>query len=210
MKKLLFSALLMGTLTTGVYAQNAREASVRFNKTNENAVVADYDKSGEIVEAALRKQLEKDGLVKAKNSKGFLTFQGVNWKTVSADKLDVYFKIENKKGKSTVTAFLSKGYDNFLHSGSDPKAIEQLKEFLNGLDQHAQIHQHSLNVKAQEEAVAKAEKAYNASNTAAKDLQHEKEKLEKKIADNANEAAARLKALEEEKQKLMSLHQPAE
>lgn len=207
MKKILLSLTWVLALAVGgtATAQNAHESSVKFNKTNENAVVADYEKPAEIVEAALKKQLESEGLAKGKNSKGYLTFSGVKWSKVSNEKVDVYFKVEGKKEKSTVTVFISKGYDNFISSGSDSRSIDNVKGFLNGLVHHANAHHHSLNIAAQEEAIKKAEKAYNSSSQNGKELMAQKEKLEKRIAENSNEATQKQKSLEEEKQKLETL-----
>src|SRR6218665_2010544 len=195
MKKMLNALTLVMALAIGgtATAQNAHESSVKFNKTNENAVVADYEKPADIVEAALKKQLESEGLTKGKNSKGYLTFSGIQWSKVSNEKVDVYFKVEGKKEKSTVTVFISKGYDNFISSGSDSRAIDNVKGFLNGLVHHATAHQHSLNIAAQEEAIKKAEKAYNSSSESGKDLIAQKEKLEKRIAENTTEATQKQK-----------------
>lgn len=199
-------ALAIAAMTSvTVNAQNAHEATVKFEKIDENAVAADYDNSAEIVKAALKQRLDKDGLGKMKSSKGFMTYKGTLWSVVSADKLDVYFKVQGKKGKSTVYALVSKGYNNFLTSGTDRQAIENVKTFLNSLQSSVQAYQDELNLKAEEEAMAKAEKARKKAEEKQKDLLAEKEKLQKKIEKNNKEQESKQKALDEEQRKLNDL-----
>lgn len=199
-------ALVLAIAATGTAtAQNAHESSVKFNKTTENAVVADFDKPADVVEAALKNRLEKEGLGKMKSTKGFMSYPGTLWNSVSSDKLDVYFKVEGKKDKSTVSVLVSKGYDNFITSGSDAKTIDNVKAFLNGLREYTNSYQLTLNIKEQEEAIKKAEKAYSSSMENNKDLLAQKEKLEKRIAESNNEQVLKQKALDEEKKKLDEL-----
>lgn len=205
MKKIinLVAASIMLTATSiASYAQNAYESSVKFSKTNENAVVIDFNKPGNIVEAALKDRLDKEGLGKSKSKNGFTYYAGTIWKSVSADKLDIYFKVDSKKERSTVMLLMSKGYDNFITSGSDATVIENGKAFLNSLGQSIDAYQLGVDIKAQEEAVKKAEKAYSNSVDNGKSLLSDKEKIEKKIAENEKEQAEKSKILEEEKRKL--------
>jgi hypothetical protein len=199
-------ALVLAIAATGTAtAQNAHESSIKFNKKSENAVVADFNKSAEVVEAALKDRLEKEGLGKMKTSKGFMSYAGTLWNSVSSDKLDVYFKVEGKKDKSTVSVLVSKGYDNFITSGSDAKTIDNVKAFLNGFVTYTNSYQLTLDIKAQEEAIKRAEKAYTNSIDNNKDLLSQKEKLEKRIAESNNEQTLKQKALDEEKKKLSDL-----
>jgi len=205
MKKILCSLALLVAAAGTVMAQQVRETAVKFNKTSEPALVAEYDKPAGIVEAALKDRLEKEGLGKMKSSKGFMTYKGVLWNSVSSDKLDVYFRVEGKKDKSAVTVLVSKGYDNFISSGSDARTMDNVRAFLGGFMAHAQAYQLGLDIKAQEEAIRRAEKAYNSSVDNNKDLLAQKEALEKKIAENNNDQLLKQKALEEEKKKLGDL-----
>jgi len=205
MKKILTSLTLVCALALSVSAQNAHESSVKFNKTNENAVVADFDKPAEVVEAALKDRLDKEGLGKMKTSKGFMSYAGTLWNSVSTDKLDIYFKVEGKKNKSTVSVLVSKGYDNFITTATDAKTIENVKTFLNSLVNYTNTYQLGLNIKEQEELVKKAEKTWSSSVDNNKDLLSQKEKLERKIAESNNEQVLKQKALDEEKKKLADL-----
>lgn len=205
MKKVFASLAIAFAITGAAQAQNAHEAAVKFNKTTENAVIADYDKPADMVEAALKDRLEKDGLGKMKSSKGFMGYAGTLWNTVSTDKLDLYFKVEGKKDKSTVTVLISKGYDNFITSASDARTIDNVKAFLNDFMTYANSYQLGLNIKAQEENIKKVEKTFNNSVDNNKDLLAQKEKLERKIAESNNDQILKQKSLDEEKQKLANL-----
>ena len=194
MKKRLISSLSLllilaasGTLS----AQNAREATAKFNKTNPAAVVADYDQPVDLVKTVLKERLEKEGLGKMKSVNGFMRYSGVTWQSVSSDKMDAYFKVDGKKGKSTITVLVSKGYDNFITSGSDARTIENVKAFLNGFGEQVIAYQRALDIEAQEEAVKKAEALQ-------KKAAEQQARLEK-------EHAEKQKALEAEKQKLNNI-----
>ena len=207
MKKVINSLALAIAITIAgtATAQNAHESSVKFNKNNENAVVADYEATAEVVEGALKNRLEKEGLGKMKTSKGFMVYSGVLWNSVSNEKIDVYFKVEGKKDRATLSVLISKGYDNFVTSGSDSRTIDNVKAFLNSFMKDATAYQLNLNIAAQEEAIKKAEKAYNNVTSDNKNLLSEKEKIEKKIAESTNEITLKQRALEQEKQKLQEL-----
>jgi hypothetical protein len=76
---------------------------------------------------------------------------------------------------------------------------------LNGFRDYTNSYQLTLNIKEQEEAIKKAEKAYSSSMEDNKNLLAQKEKLEKKIAESNNEQILKQKALDEEKKKLDDL-----
>ncbi len=100
---------------------------------------------------------------------------------------------------------LSKGYDNFITSGTDVAVIENTKTFLNSLAQSIDAYQLGVDTKTQEDAVKKAEKAYESSVSDGKSLLNDKEKIEKRIAENAKDQETKLKVVEEEKSKLKSI-----
>lgn len=207
MKKFILPLTLVLSIVTCnlAQAQNARELSVKLDKNKENAIVAEYDQPEEVMETVLKKQLEQEGLDKSKKHKGFSRYAETTWKRISPQSADYYFKVDGKKDHATITVLISKGYNNFISSGSDREAVEQMKAFLNNLAAAAEAYSHALKVKAQEDVVTKAEKAFNESEENNKDLLSQKEKLEKKIAENNNEQALRQKALDDEKKKLEAL-----
>ena len=204
MKKVINSLALAIAITIAgtATAQNAHESSVKFNKNNENAVVADYEATAEVVEGALKNRLEKEGLGKMKTSKGFMVYSGVLWNSVSNEKIDVYFKVEGKKDRATLSVLISKGYDNFVTSGSDSRTIVNVKAFLNSFINDAKAYQLRLSIAAQEKVVKEVEKDMKGSAEDGEKLLRDKEKVEKQIAENKTEQGKKQTVVDAEKKKL--------
>ncbi len=204
MRKLLI--LITCALTLGIVAnaQNAREGSVKYMKGNQNAVIAEYNAPEKVVAEALKNKLSKAGLGKSKSSKGFTAYSGTLWQEISNDKVDIYYSVvAGKKNQPTsVQVLVSKGYDNFISSATDANAVNNLKNFLNTLDEEIRLVQFGLDIKAQEEIVKKAESknAENASDN--KKLIKQKEDIEKKIVENENAQKLSQQELDKEKAKL--------
>lgn len=206
MKKIIaLSAIFCASFAFQATAQNAYETLVKYDKANQNAVVAEYELPKEVIEAALKERFEKAGLGKPKNSKGFMTYTGKLWNEVSTAKLDVFAKVEEKKGKSTVQILVSTGNNNFITSGSDANAIQNVKTFMNSFLQDANAYQLKLDIEKQEEIVKKSEKEYNNAVDNGKDLAKEKDKIEKKILENTNEQSLKQRTLDEQRMKLETL-----
>lgn len=208
MKKLFRTATLAAfvlAMAPAVHAQNAREASVKFMKAQQSAIVADYELAASHVENALKERLEKAGLSNRSSSKGFMTFKGASWSEVSGDKVDVYAKVEGKGNKSTVTILVSKGYDNFISGSSDAGMTEKVKNFLNDFMNHVSAYQLKLDIQKQEEIVKKAEKEFTGTVSAADDLSKEREKIDKQIAQNKDDQTKKQTIVDQEKSRLEEL-----
>ena len=177
----LIVALLMSAASVQLQAQSVREATIQYNKTSQNGVIADYNYSKEAVQAVLQKRFAEAKLGKSKSSKKFNVFAAVIWSEISNDKVDVYYKVSSKKNVTTVEIMLSKGYDNFVSAANDPNAIQNLKNFLMSLEEDLKAYDLSTKVKEQEEIVKKAEKAVATSNSNLDKLEKQKSQLEKDI-----------------------------
>lgn len=198
---LLASACFSGT----AFSQKAYEAQVEYDKEKRTGVVAEYNVEKKTVEEALKERLEKAGLGKPKSSKGFLHYPGVVWKDISTEKIDVYTRVEGKKDNAVVSVLISKGYDNFITSGNDGNIIQNTKKFLDNFNRDITVYQLQLDINKQEAMVKKAEKEYQSSVDKGKDLATDKERLEKKIADNETEQKSLQKELEKAKTALDGL-----
>lgn len=208
MKKLfksLAAVAFLFTATTTVFAQNAREGRVQFMKADQNAVIADYDLPKDVIENALKERLEKAGLGKRGSEKGFITYKGSTWTEIGADKMDIYAKVEGKGNMSTVTMLVSKGYDNFISSGTDPEKVQKVQEFLNSFIKDARLYQLKLTIIAQEEAVKKAEKELKGTADNGSKLQKDKEKIERQLAENKAEQDKKQGVIDAAKVKLEEL-----
>lgn len=203
--KLLFLSFVGLIFSMSVFAQNARETIVKFKKVNQTAVVADYEAPKKIVEDALKARLDKAGLGKRKTSKGYMTYTGTIWQEITTDKVDVYVKVSGKKDKSSIEVLVSKGYDNFINSGNDAFATENIKTFLNNFVSELSFHQLGLDIKKQEDAVKKAEKEAADAIAEAKRLESEREKIEKRMAENKTQQELKNRSVEEQKALLQEL-----
>ncbi len=206
--KTVLKALTIATLTIGAlpsYAQNAREASIKFMKGQQNAIVADYDLPKGVVEDALKERLEKEGLGKRGSEKGFMAYKATVWTNISPDKMDVYAKVEGKGDQSTITMLASKGYDNFISTATDADKVQKIEAFMNSFIKDARAYQLKLAIAAQEEVVKKAEKEQRNAAEDGDKLVKEKEKIEKQIAENKTEQSKREAILTTEKSKLEDL-----
>lgn len=204
LKSLSAAAFLLAAANVS-YAQNAHEGRVSFMKGDQNAVVAEYDLPKNVVEDALKQRFEKAGLSKRSTEKGFMAYKGATWTEVSPDKVDVYAKVEGKGAVSTITVLVSKGYDNFISSASDPEKVQNVQAFLNSFIKDAKLYQLKLSIAAQEEAVKKAEKDLKTTTDDGQKLVKDKEKIEKQIADNQTAQGQKQATLDAAKVKLEEL-----
>lgn len=205
MKRIL---LIVGTcigLFTNAFAQNAKETTVKFKKENQPAAMAQYNLPEEIVMDALVQYLEKAGLGKKTSEKGFRAFKGATWQELSSDKMDIYFKVEGKSQVATVYMLVSKGYDNFVSKANDEVLMNKLIAFLNAFDNDANKYMLQQNIAAQGEVVKKAQANLADIQKEGKELAEDREKVEKKIAQNKTEQINREEVLEAEIKRLESL-----
>jgi hypothetical protein len=167
--------------------------------------VAEYPLSKGLIENALKERLEKAGLKKPKNERGFTYYKEVSWPEVSPSLVDIYTNVEGKGDRSTVQILLSKGYDNFVTTATDAVVAENVKKFMDAFIADALAYQLRLMIAGQEEAIRKAEKAYKDADDDGNKLAREKDKIERQIADNSREKSKLADALNAEKAKLTDL-----
>ena len=182
---LLASALSLGLAVT-TSAQSSRN-SIELDNKMQPGLVLELPASTSIAEGTLLQKLkatgytpETSGAMFWKKSKhdGFYVFNGVQLPDLNNQKLDLYFKVEQKsrkeKGISNVSMLVSKGYDNFVSAESDSATFEAASRFLNGFVANTQLYSLEQDIAAQEKALASAEKKMT-------NLQDDNNSLRKKI-----------------------------
>ena len=202
--KTLAAALLAG-ISSIAFAQNAHETRVKFNKEDQNAIVAEYDVPRGVLEDALKERLEKAGLGRKGSEKGFISYKAAVWAEIGPDKVDVYARVDGKGDKSTITVLVSKGYTNFITSASDADKVQRIQNFLNNFAKDAKAYQLRLAIAAQEEVAAQAAKEVKNSADDGEKLNREREKIEKQIAENKNEQSKKQSIADAESKKLQDL-----
>lgn len=196
---LLLLCLLVCFSSLSAFSQ-AYESSVTYEKKKQTAVAIDYNYSSEAVENAFVQKMEKMGN-RAKEEKGlfnkdkgFIVFKNASVPDISDKRLNYMVKVERKSKKDKDESNLSliiNDESGVSVSESDAEAIARAKTFLNDLLPEIETANLDLQIKAQEEAVVKAEKKLT-------DLKDSQENMEKKIKDL--EADLKKNAGDQEKQ----------
>ncbi len=184
MKKILNIGLIVTILGLSPVIVNAQtnETTVSYNKSSANAFVTSVAGEKEFVANSLEEYFKKTFNGKSSSTKGFKMYKGVSWPEVSADKLDVYYKVDHKKGNNQVTMLVSKGYDNFISSATDQPMAEGVKNFMNTIKDKALLAANASELAAAQKALEAAQKEYDKAVKKEEDLRKDKERLEKDIA----------------------------
>lgn len=206
MKK--FALIFITTLfiSAAAWAQ-AYEGTIQYDKKKQAAIAIDYAYPPEAVQNAMVQKMERLGY-KAKEEKGilnrdrgFIVFKNAYVTDISRDKMDYILKVERKSRKQSEDAVLYmimlKGDDNAMGK-MDAYDIGSAKSFLNNLLPDIEVANLELQIKAQEEVVAKAEKKM-------KDLKSDQLSLEKKLQQNNIDQENTQKDIENQKQSLGTL-----
>jgi hypothetical protein len=201
-----FHALLILSLfvSTNLLAQ-AYEGKVDFDKKRQDAFLCDYSASPEAVDLAIVKYFQELGYKPIEEKgifnkdKGFKTFKDAYVKELNDEKFDYLIKVEARAKKSTegatLTFLVMKG---LLNQKNDMKEdeIKKVKRFLSSLEASVQREYLELQIKAQEDQVAKSQKKLST-------LKSEQIDLEKKLqtnfaaqSDTEKEISAKQTALE--------------
>ncbi len=186
MKKLLFCLVVTSIFLYSKVNAQAYEGTIEYSKKKQPAFAIDYAFSPEAAENALAAKLEKLGYKPKEEKgifnkdKGFKIYKSTYLTEVNAISLDYLFKIERKsrkdKDEATIYMIMQKDGANFKTSMS-AQDVEQAKFFLNNLRPNIEAANLELQIKAQEDVIAKAEKKL-------KTLKDDQVELEKKIATN--------------------------
>lgn len=160
----------------------AYEGTVDYGKKKVPALIIEYNYSVDAVEGAFNQKLQLMGL-KGKedkglfsSTKGYTTYKGAVINDISSNMLDYTFKVEKKSKKddnNSVLYLIITQNDNSLVT-NDADITSSAKSFLNNLLPDVDAYNLELQIKDQEDKVAKAEKKL-------KKLQDDKADMEKKI-----------------------------
>ncbi|MBK7690276.1 MAG: hypothetical protein IPJ31_03875 [Bacteroidetes bacterium] len=193
MKKKLVIALVCIFALADMSAQETKVTSTEFNKKSQPAIAADFEMSGPIAEGAIKKKMSDAKIKGGSNKNGFITYQEVIVPELRAEKMDVYFKIEDRKTSCTVMMLISKGYENFMSRETDPEVVDKSMMYLSNLRKDILTFGYNDEIAKQEEKVKDLEKDLKKATKEASSLAKDKSKAEGKAAENRNEIA-KLKA----------------
>lgn len=203
MKKIV---LLVATVISLVIAARAQafEDNVQYDKKKQPAIAINYNYPVLAVENAFVLKMEKMGY-KAKEEKGifnkdkgFIVFKNAYVTDISAGRMDYIIKVEKKSRKesdeSVMYMIMMKDGENAMIK-MDAEDVGKAKLFLNNMLPDIEAANLEIQIKDQEDVVAKAEKKL-------RDLKDDQASLEKKLQQNKSDQEGTQKDIESQKQAL--------
>ncbi|HVT84059.1 MAG TPA: hypothetical protein VHD35_02610 [Chitinophagaceae bacterium] len=182
MKRRLLFLVITTCFFSVVYGQ-AYESTIEYDKKKQNAYTIEYPYTAEALENAIVSKIEKMGY-KGKEEKGlfnrdkgFIVFKSAHITDISDNALDYIIKVEqkNRKDKNIAILYMIVNKDGDDASKTfEASDIRNVKNFLENLQPDVEAANLELQIKAQEDVVAKAEKKL-------KNLKDDQESMEKKI-----------------------------
>ncbi len=204
MKKI-FTIILLVVPFLG-FSQQAIFSNIEINKVVQPCVKADYDFSESTITKAFENQIDKLDIGKSGKEKGgFRVFKEKLITQFSQEKMDLYYRIDGRKDKSSVYILASKGYDNFMNPEAQPEQMLAIKNFLDGLVLEAKKVTALEEIESQEKTTSKAASRYEDELKEAKSLAEDKKNIEEKMAQNVKDQEKDKNTWESEKAKLAEL-----
>jgi hypothetical protein len=182
MKRTIFF-LLTAFIFSSVISAQAYEGTVEYDKKKQACIIIEYAFPPDATEGAIVQKMEKMGY-RAKEAKGLFTsdkgfrnYKAAIINDISSASMDYVVKVERKsrkdKDESVLYLILFKNGNNVLSSSEDDLK-SKAKSFLDDLQPEVEAFNLELQITSQQEVVIKAGKKL-------KNLQDEKESMEKKI-----------------------------
>ena len=200
MKKIFFSLFLICSFAMLASAQGY-EGTITYDKKKQRAIMMDYNYSADAVQNAIVLKMAKLGYKPKEEKgifnkdKGFLVFKNAAVTDISSDQMDYIVKVERKSRKesdaSTMYVIMTKGDQNAMDK-LDPFDISRAKSFVGNMVPDVEAADLELQIIAQQDVVAKAEKKL-------KGLKDDQVSLEKKLADNKSDQEGTSKDIENQK-----------
>lgn len=172
----------------------------------------------EMAEGTLLQKLKETGYApetsgamfwKKNKQDGFYVFNGVTLPALNNQKLDLYFKIDQKsrsnKGNSVMHMLVSKGYDNYVSPDSDSTTFIAATEFLNSFVAGNVSYSLQKDIEAQEKVIANAEKKLANIEDDEKALRKKLEQIQADIASKKSDYDLQTKEIANQKLVLESL-----
>ena len=180
MRSILF--LLLSLTSSSAVLSQAYEGTIDYDKKKQDAFVIEYPYPPEAVENALIKKMDEMGYKGREErglfnkDKGFRVFKGAYVSDITPGSMDYAFKVESKrKGKESVVYMVILGKDGAnAKTVFESSNINNAKSFLNNLQPMVEQANLELQIKDQEEILAKAQKKL-------RDLKDDRDNMEKKI-----------------------------
>jgi hypothetical protein len=203
MKKI-FTLFIAALAIQFVSAQTAYEGKVEYSKKDQETFAIDFPYSPKVVEDALLEKMASMGF-NAKESKGFRNFKNTILSKISAESMDYIFRVERKsrkeKDESIVYMLIYKADANIVPV-MDAAVKDQAKSFLNDMVPYITAYNLEVQIKDQDDVIAKAIKKQANLEDDLSDLEKKKKRLEESIEENKKEQEKQKSEIEKQRQVL--------
>ena len=192
MKKLILACSL-GLFLSGVTSGQAYEGKIEYDKKKQAAFIIEFPYTTEAVENAFIQKMDRLGYRGKEEKglfnrdKGFRIYKNAFITEISSKKYDYIINVERKSRKEkdeAVLYLLVMNNDQNAIGDFDAADMRRAKEFLNELLPDVEASNLELEIKAQEDVVAKAEKRLRSLQKDKDDMEDRIKKLEKDIEKN--------------------------
>jgi hypothetical protein len=202
------------TLLPAITLAQAYESKIEYDKKKQAAFVIEFPYPPEAVENAILKKMEKYGY-KGKEEKGlfnkdkgFRVYKNAFITPISNKKLDYVIQVERKsrkeKDEAVLYMIILKDDENAV-PGFDGTDMRNAKTFLNDLMPDVEEAHLELQIRDQEDALAKSEKKLKTLQTDKTDMENKIKKLQEDIEDNVKDQEETQKDIDNQRQLLESL-----
>ena len=204
MKNYLLLLLFVGLAQSSLWAQ-VYEGTAEYDKKKMAAFIAEFNYPAAAVENAIVKRFTKLGYRPREEKgilnkdKGYKVFAGAIMPDITEGQADFLVRVESRSRKGSEDALLTlvvtQGGEALGRSVSESRA-ERIKDFLRGLNPDVLAESLELDIKAQEEAIVKAEKKLESLKKDQAELERKLELNKQSQRDTENEIAAKKEGLE--------------
>ncbi len=211
MKKLLFlSIAVLGLQSVNAQSNSvATSTMVEAGDYNINAVTIEFPISEKEMEEVFEKKIRNAGAGKKTSkwsvSRKYRYYPGSSVGEISTDKLDYYYRIDGNNSSSSVTVFASHGYDNFVKENEERETFENMKTFLESINEDVNAVNWQHRLEEQEEVVKDHEKEVSNSESDLAQREDALSKLQKEIEDNKADIENKKAELQKQKDLLETI-----
>ncbi len=206
MKKI-FTLFIAALAVQFAAAQTAYEGKVEYSKKDQETFAIEFPYPPSVVEDALLEKMAAMGH-KAKESKGFRNYKNTVLSKISAESMDYIFRVEKKsrkeKDESVVYMLIYKADANIVPV-MDGVIKDQAKTFLNEMVPYVEAYNLEVQLKAQDDVIAKAIKKQGNLESDLTDLEKKKKKLEENIEENKKDQEKQKVEIEKQRQVLEAM-----
>jgi len=212
--------MLIIVLASSIIMARAQSSvtTIEYNKTMQPALVLELPNTTNDVEGTILEKLKQIGydhetqghLFWKKNTiDGFYVFNNVVLPSLSAQKLDMYFKVieKNREEKNNTTLYMlvSKGNGNFASPQMDTALWNHSQVFLNSFVEKTTAYNLEENIKTQENTVNDSQKKLVTLQSDEKDLAEKIKKYQSDLSNNLNNQKDQRQDIENQQKKLDGL-----